>query len=128
MLKSGTVYSSAYNKNRLLKGKKEKDGYIRLHNGNNFIYLHKLIWECVNGDIPKDENGKPYHIHHIDGNKENNSIYNLEILSPSEHEKLHYGGDKLKGENNPFYGKHHTEETKKRISESHKGMKKKVGK
>ena len=25
------------------------------------------------------------------------------------------------GENNPFYGKHHSEETKKRISESRKG-------
>lgn len=26
------------------------------------------------------------------------------------------------GENNPFYGRHHTEETKKKISEAHKGM------
>ena len=29
--------------------------------------------------------------------------------------------NKFSGENNPFYGKHHTEETKKKISEARKG-------
>jgi hypothetical protein len=29
--------------------------------------------------------------------------------------------EKFSGENNPFYGKHHSEETKKKISESRKG-------
>ena len=35
-----------------------------------------------------------------------------------------YGnGDKIKGEKNPFYGKHHTEETRKKISEARKKLK-----
>lgn len=32
-------------------------------------------------------------------------------------------GTTFKGENNPFYGKHHNDETKKKISESNKGRK-----
>ena len=38
---------------------------------------------------------------------------------------LKYGGDGgvAYGENNPFYGKHHTEETKKKISDNRKGTK-----
>lgn len=35
----------------------------------------------------------------------------LIFLTPSEHKHLHH----------PFYGKHHTEESKQRMSESHKG-------
>lgn len=31
--------------------------------------------------------------------------------------------NKLVGEENPFFGKHHTEETKKKISDKHKGVK-----
>ena len=33
-----------------------------------------------------------------------------------EHSTLHH-----KGENNPFFGKHHSEETRQKLSESHKG-------
>lgn len=32
---------------------------------------------------------KGYHIHHIDGNRNNNDISNLEMLSPDEHAKKH---------------------------------------
>lgn len=86
-------------------------------------------------EIPKDEKGNPYHVHHIDGNKQNNSIYNLELLSPSEHNKKHPNqmlgkhhseetkkiiSDKKKG-NNHWLGKHHSEESKRKISESLKG-------
>lgn len=40
----------------------------------------------------------------------------LIFLTRSEHTKLH-----TIGSNNPFYGKKHTEETKQKIKESHKG-------
>lgn len=46
--------------------------------------LHRAIWKHFKGEIPKG-----YHIHHIDENKENNDISNLELLSPSEHQKKH---------------------------------------
>lgn len=43
-----------------------------------------------NGPIPKDENGRTYEIHHIDGNRNNNNISNLLCLSIEEHYKIHY--------------------------------------
>jgi len=33
------------------------------------------------------------------------------------------GGKKLIGDENPFYGKHHTKESRRKMSESHKGIK-----
>jgi hypothetical protein len=34
---------------------------------------YRKIWEDHYSSIPKDENEISYHIHHIDGNPENNS-------------------------------------------------------
>lgn len=48
-------------------------------------------------------------------------IFELNTLSPNGYNILP-GGKKLFGENNPFYGKTHTEETRKILSEKHKGM------
>ena len=59
---------------------------------------------------------KGFDIHHIDENIMNNSLENLVYLTKSEHSKLHN-----KGENHPMYGKHISEETKKKLSESQKG-------
>lgn len=47
------------------------------------VFLHRKIYEDIYGPIPKG-----YHIHHKDGNTENNSPDNLQALSPSEHSKL----------------------------------------
>jgi len=33
---------------------------------------YRNIWSFHNGDIPKDERGRSYHIHHLDGNRRNN--------------------------------------------------------
>lgn len=46
--------------------------------------LHRYIWEKHNGKIPSG-----YQIHHIDKNKDNNDISNLELLSEYEHLALH---------------------------------------
>lgn len=47
--------------------------------------------------------------------------YELIFLTPSEHARLHM---KCRtGENHPLFGKHHSEETRKNISESMKGEK-----
>lgn len=48
-------------------------------------------------------------------------IKQLNSLSPNGY-NLTPGGEALYGENNPFYGKCHTEETKKILSEKHKGI------
>jgi hypothetical protein len=48
------------------------------------VLAHRYVWEKENGVIP---NG--YDIHHIDGNKSNNAIFNLQLLEKTEHTKLH---------------------------------------
>lgn len=46
--------------------------------------LHNYVWRKEKGSIPEG-----YHIHHIDQNKNNNDISNLQALSSHEHEVLH---------------------------------------
>ncbi|MFM9414394.1 HNH endonuclease signature motif containing protein [Peptococcus simiae] len=46
--------------------------------------LHRYVWELEKGRIPKG-----YHIHHIDGDKNNNRIDNLQLLKGEEHASLH---------------------------------------
>lgn len=51
---------------------------------------YRQIWQSEFGEIPKDENGRSYEIHHIDGNKDNDDISNLECLSIQEHYLRHH--------------------------------------
>ena len=50
---------------------------------------YRKIWQKHYGDIPVDENGKKYDIHHIDGNRSNNAIENLIAVSIKEHYDIH---------------------------------------
>lgn len=50
---------------------------------------YRKIYETFKGSIPIDENGRSYHVHHIDGNHENNSIENLIAVSIQEHYEIH---------------------------------------
>lgn len=58
-------------------------GYFGKTNGNRSL-LHRDIWEHHNGKIPEG-----YDIHHIDCDKSNNNIENLECLPKSEHTRLY---------------------------------------
>jgi hypothetical protein len=59
-----------------------KDGYLRMTDGT---FLHRRIMEKKIGrPLRNDE-----HVHHKDNNKLNNHPDNLEVLSNSEHRKLH---------------------------------------
>ena len=70
------------------------------------------------------------HVHHINGDKTDNRPENLRVLTITEHRKLHpHSEEELKamsersrGENNPFYGKRHTEETLEMIRKNRKGI------
>ena len=44
--------------------------------------IHVLVAEAFIGKIPSG-----FHVHHIDGNKQNNVVTNLEIIHPKEHRK-----------------------------------------
>lgn len=48
--------------------------------------LHVYVWESVHGKIPDG-----FHVHHLDGDKNNNEIANLDIMGAAEHAKLHDG-------------------------------------
>lgn len=70
------------------KSTKGKYCYVHLidDNGNRKHWrLHRLIWTAVYGDIPEG-----YDIHHIDEDKNNNSISNLRLISHEEHVTLHW--------------------------------------
>jgi hypothetical protein len=51
---------------------------------------YRKIYENHHGTIPKDEQGRSYHIHHIDGNHQNNNPENLKAVSVQEHFDIHY--------------------------------------
>ncbi len=58
-------------------------GYYRAI--NNFkCLMHRYVWEYYNGKIPSG-----YEIHHIDFDRSNNDISNLQLVSRSEHRKIH---------------------------------------
>lgn len=50
---------------------------------------YRKKWIKANGPIPFDSEGRPYDIHHIDGNRRNNSLENLQCVSIEEHYEIH---------------------------------------
>lgn len=55
------------------------------------ILAHRFVWENHYGTIQEGLD-----IHHIDGNKDNNDISNLETLSRSDHRKEHWNNENLR--------------------------------
>ena len=51
---------------------------------------YRKLWESHFGPIPKDELGRSYEIHHIDGDHTNNDIANLKLVTIQEHYDIHY--------------------------------------
>ncbi|MDV3943630.1 hypothetical protein CMT69_01605 [Elizabethkingia anophelis] len=91
----------------LLKGKNIKsciasNGYSVVNIKSKTNYVHRLVYEAFNGEI---EDGMT--INHINGNKQDNSISNLEKVTYSENH-LH-AFNTLKRKPNPLgrFGKYH---------------------
>ena len=64
---------------------KDDDGKLR--------FEHCIIWEKHNGPIPYG-----MFVHHIDGDKTNNTIDNLSLVTPLEHKRIHSGCKMIDGE------------------------------
>ncbi len=119
----GRVKSLKLGRNNVLKARKNGSGYLFVllygYKKKNSS-IHRLVLKAFK---PIDH-PELFQCNHIDGNKENNHINNLEWCTYSENEKHAYRiGLKisLKGKDSSLYGKHHSEETKKKMSDKHKG-------
>ena len=110
---------------------------------SNYVDYRRIYKESTGCSIPKDENGRSYEIHHVDGNRKNNNPENLMCISIKEHYDIHKSqgdwgacsliarrmgmsveeisalsrafGKTLVGPSNPFYGRKHSEETKQKL-------------
>ena len=70
---------------RFLKIHVHKTGYATLSFNGKLRYLHTIVWSAFMGEIPEG-----YEIDHIDCNKLNNALYNLELVTHSENMQRAY--------------------------------------
>ena len=66
----------------LTKGSKHSKGYKTLSLGGKNIFVHRFIWEFVNGPIPAGLS-----IDHINRDKSDNRIDNLRLVTTAENQK-----------------------------------------
>ena len=59
-------------------------------NRSTSMSIYRRLYEQAHGPIPKDEQGRSYEIHHIDGNRKNNELSNLRCVSIQEHYDIHF--------------------------------------
>lgn len=77
--------------------------------------LHRAIYKCINGDIPKG-----FDVNHIDENKSNNSIFNLNLLTHKENCNWGTRNERVgKASAKARLGKPLTDECKKNMSKVH---------
>ncbi|MCF0126429.1 MAG: HNH endonuclease [Clostridia bacterium] len=81
---NGIVYSKSRN-NKPMKTALDKDGYVCLslmnkNGGYSKFGVHRLVMVAYN----PVKNMEELHVNHIDGNKQNNSLENLEWVTPQE--------------------------------------------
>lgn len=84
-------------RNKFLKHTKDKHGYIFIGNHLTKIVggsgsLHRILAHCFLGGIPSG-----MVIDHLDGDKENNELTNLEIVTPAENIRRAYEKGFAKG-------------------------------
>lgn len=97
------------------------DKKIKIYNNRYYLGAKKVAHIVWNFNNPDNQWQKGYVIHHKDGNSFNDCIYNLELMTISEHRKLHTKGDK-----NPNYGLSMSKEQKQVISRANKGKKRTI--
>jgi len=68
----------------------DKDGYVIINIEGKQVKAHRYIMEQVLGrKLRRDEV-----VHHINGNRQDNRVENLQVMTIGEHNKLHFTKDK----------------------------------
>jgi len=77
---------------------KDGNGYYRISSvkeGNFSKLFHRLVFEDFYKISLEEEFPNGIHIHHIDKDITNNEIWNLEPITPSDHQNIHHKGISL---------------------------------
>ena len=67
---------------------RDEKGYLRYNSNDKLVHrnrAYKEIYQKGNYNLKFSD----YQVHHIDGNKINNDIDNLQIVTREEHEAIH---------------------------------------
>lgn len=88
----------------------ERRGYYRCHALRK--RLHQYIWEREYGKVPEG-----FHVHHIDEDKKNNHISNLQVMNGKEH--VTYHGNNLTEEEIEWRRNNLAENVRPKASEWH---------
>jgi hypothetical protein len=64
--------------------------HISMPKKRTLSHVYRKIYEQHYGEIPKDDHGRSYEIHHIDGDHSNNDPSNLKAVTIQEHYDIHY--------------------------------------
>ena len=85
----GKILSLKWNKKRILKLNTLRNGYLyfglHINNTQKNYLVHRFVYETFKGEIPSDKQ-----VDHVDNCKENNSLSNLQLLTPSENTRKNH--------------------------------------
>jgi len=91
--RDGNVFSFKFGKKRKLKPGTSKREYLVFNPSQNGIsygyWAHRFIFECWFGPIPEG-----LEVHHWDGEKTNNQLDNLALMTCLAHRRLDHSGEK----------------------------------
>jgi hypothetical protein len=73
-----------------IAGTKWENGYVVMNMAGRMIYLHRLAFLFMTGEMPPAD----VHVDHIDGNKSNNAWKNLRLCTPSENHQNRWKASK----------------------------------
>lgn len=97
----GVVITQSRKYTQILKGRLNVEGYNCVRIADRIMRRHRFVYECWRGIIPVG-----LQIDHIDGDKANNNLNNLQALTPQEHRHKTAKQNPpmvMKGKNRPLY-------------------------